>query len=182
MFEPSPNPGPKPFLLIDPVPQYVLMDPQVAVSRGLRGFSSETPDGAMPGGSSQTVSGQLVDGNFISGRGPGTKEFVLRKRLVKMEDRQMAELSISHDGPYVIAVCMAVDEEVNGSESPLYLADGGSGDAVHEPIWGDRGWLPESLHEQEDTVNPNSSLSGSQPTRGSPSKSPSINEIFASIG
>ncbi len=63
------------------------MDPQVAVSRGLMGYSSERPDGAMPAGSSQTVSGQLVDGTFIPGRGPGTKGFVLRKRLVKMEDR-----------------------------------------------------------------------------------------------
>lgn len=89
----------------------------------------------------------------------------------------MAELSISHDGPYVIAVCIAVDEEVKGSESPLYLADVGSGDAMHEPVWGDRGWLPGPLHEQEATSNPNSP----PPSRSPPSRSPSINEIFASF-
>lgn len=158
----------------------------MAVSRGLMGYSSERTDGAMPAGSSQTVSGQLVDGTFIPGRGPGTKGFVLRKRLVKMEDRQMAELSISHDGPYVIAVCIAVDEEAKGSESPLYLADVGSGDAMHEPVWGDRGWLPEPPHEHEAPLNPNSPPSRSPPSRsppprGSPSRSPSVNEIFASF-
>lgn len=131
----------KPFILIEPMPPYVVMDSQIAVSRGIRGFSPERPDEALPVGSS--VSGQLVDGNFIPGRGPGMKEFVLRKGLVKMDDRQMAELSISHDGSYVIAVCMALDEEAKDSESPPYLADNGSGDPIHEPIWGDRGWLNE---------------------------------------
>lgn len=148
----------------------------MALSRGLIGVSPETSDEAMLVGSSETISGHFIDGKFIRERGTGAKRFVLRKRLVKMDDRQVAELSISHDGPYVIAVCMACDEEVKELEGPIYLADDGSGDPMHEPIWGDRGWLEESLHEQKVTLNPNSPPSGS-PT----SRSPSISEIFESF-
>ncbi len=65
----------------------------------------------------------------------------MRRRLVQEEDRQIAELSISHDGPYVIAVCMALDEEATDYRSVAPIVDDGSGEPVHEPSWGDKGWL-----------------------------------------
>ncbi len=101
----------------------------------------------MPAGGLETVFGELVEGNFVQGTGPTTKMFVLRKRLVREEERQIAELSISHDGPYIVAVCMALDEDVKNSGSHVHLVDDGSGEPMHEPSWGDKGWLSGSPHE-----------------------------------
>ena len=143
ILDQNPKPEQKPSVLIQPVPQYVVMETRVAISRGLAGFSSDKPDGYTRPGSSETISGEILDGHFVPGTGPNTRMFVSRKRLVKEEERQVAELSISHDGPYVVAVCMALDEEVKDSGSLGYVIDDGSGDPMHEPEWSDRGWLHE---------------------------------------
>lgn len=61
---------------------------------------------------------------------------------MKEEERQTAELNISHDGDYAVAVCLALDEaskEKEGDGEPI--VDDGSGEPIHEPIWGDRGFL-----------------------------------------
>ena len=62
-----------------------------------------------------------------------------RKLLIADKERQMVDISISHDTDYAVAVCMAVDDL---EEQDLKaLTDTGSGDAIHEPEWGDRGFL-----------------------------------------
>ena len=117
------------------------MDTHVAISRGLRDFPPEIRRGRMPAGSAETISGKVVEGNFVPGKGLSSKKFITRKRLVREEDRQVAELSISHDGPYVVAVCMALDEKAKDGGISDYIIDDGSGDPLHEPNWGDTGWL-----------------------------------------
>ena len=135
------GPSYKPFLLVEPVPQYVIMEPQVAVSRGLRELWPGILDRYNPPKGTELISGELVKGNFVPGTGPGTKSFILRKQLVEEKDRQIAELNISHDGPYVAAVCVALDQDTKESKTPIYTFDDGSGNPLHEPVWGDRGWL-----------------------------------------
>ena len=62
-----------------------------------------------------------------------------RKLLVAEKERQTVDISISHDTDYAVAVCMAVDDlEEQDLEA---LTDTGSGEAIHEPEWGDRGFL-----------------------------------------
>ena len=121
------------------------MKVQVAISRGLQGFDPGKPLAVQSPKSAEAISGEVVEGNFVPGTGASTKQFVLRKRLVQEKDRQVAELSISHDGPYATAVCMALDQESEDFGTPVFILDDGSGSPLHEPIWGDRGWLSEPL-------------------------------------
>ena len=69
------------------------------------------------------------------------KEIFRRRRLILDEERQEADLSISHDGDYAIAVCLALDEEVDsiGHENKPVLDDG-KGEPIHEPEYGDAGF------------------------------------------
>ena len=58
---------------------------------------------------------------------------------MRAEDRQIAEVSISHDGDYAVATCLAVDEPAKQTYN-WPLIDDGSGDPIHEPAWADDGW------------------------------------------
>ena len=111
------------------------MDNVTAMKRGLKGFAPEA-----------NIKRSIVTGTHLQGhtesnnpkgcRSIGHKTLNVRRLLVKEEDRQVADLSISHDGEYAIAVCMAVDEvyEVD----MMAVTDTGKGDPIHEPEWGDR--------------------------------------------
>ena len=72
------------------------------------------------------------------------KEIYRRRRLIRDEERQEADLSISHDGEYAFAVCLALNEEVDsiGHEDKPVLDDG-SGPPIHEPEYGDTGFEDE---------------------------------------
>ena len=135
--------GQKPILLIEPLPQYVIMGTAVARIRGLGGFIRDRLVNDKVLGRIETISGEIISGKFVPGQGPNAETFFLRKRLVQENDRQVAELSISHDGPYVVAVCMALSEKVNRPAEMDYIIDDGSGFPIHEPDWGDKGWLHE---------------------------------------
>ena len=63
-----------------------------------------------------------------------------RRSRVKESDRQIAEINISHDGDYAIAVCMAFDPP-DSSVQEKTIVDSGEGLPLHEPQWGDEGWL-----------------------------------------
>ena len=71
--------------------------------------------------------------------------FFVRKARIKDDEQQIAEISISHDDDYAVAVCMALDEKVNSrhcsEESSPCTIDDGSGEPLHEPEWGDSGYL-----------------------------------------
>ena len=63
-----------------------------------------------------------------------------RRSRVKESDRQVAEVNISHDGDYAIAVCMAFDPRKPTVQEKT-IVDNGEGLSLHEPQWGDEGWL-----------------------------------------
>lgn len=112
----------------------VVMDPLVAGKRGL--CKSQSRFGNIYG---------IVDhGRFVVDEQPETptsRKYFVRRTRVKDEEQQVAEISISHDGAYAVAVCMALDEPQDGRDTIEYTFDDGSGEPLHEPEWGDEGWL-----------------------------------------
>ena len=120
--------------LVDPVCNTVEMNHRIADKRGLRGFESCRLD---------------HDGTAVS-----TKQNVKqlrpqiseRRRRIKEHERQTAEINISHDGDYATAVCMAFDSPDLHPEGRR-IVDTGVGPPMHEPEWGDVGWL-----DQDDTL------------------------------
>ena len=106
-----------PVILINPPKAMVWMTDKVARSRGLFGNISDR------------------------GRDERTGDQPTLRRLAKthMSQRQIARLSISHDGDYATAVVQAWDQPgklPTGSES----IDHGDGDPIHEPYIGDDGY------------------------------------------
>ncbi|KAL8732051.1 MAG: hypothetical protein Q9166_003003 [cf. Caloplaca sp. 2 TL-2023] len=113
----------------------IVMDPKVAEIRGLP--EARSPD--------HGIYGQVMNSKFV--RSSNTlfpnrlgSRFLIRRAKIEDELRQVAEISISHDEDYAVAVCMAVAgyTENNNVE---YIIDNGSGAPLHEPEWGDRGFL-----------------------------------------
>ena len=123
----------KALALIDPPPRLVLMQKSVAIQRGLMGFSKLT-DGRV---SLLRASMQPPPEGHPGRDDPSLHGLYVRKLLVKEDDRRLADISISHDGKYAVAVCMALDEQDNGLDP---VVDDGSGEPIHEPEWGDKGW------------------------------------------
>lgn len=131
---------------IDPPTRSVQMDQRVAILRGLRGFRGDEEETSAIIGQAELADlpvkrkqGHLVqsEGLRIPMHGP----YLTRRSLVKDEDRQIAELSITHENTVAVAVCMAwkdPSEEMIGELEPII--DDGSGESMHEPAWGDRGF------------------------------------------
>lgn len=97
-------------------------------------MATETLDSGKPS--------RLTNGQESSAPIPLEQRTFIRQARIKEEDRQVAELSISHDGEYAVAVCMALDEpreETEGKSEPII--DDGTGEPIHEPVWGDKGFL-----------------------------------------
>lgn len=106
--------------LVDPPTRTIQMDRRTAQFRGLAAL-------AAPAG----IRTRASDGQLR-----------MRRALVKEENRQVARLSISHDGGYAVAVCMAFnDERDEGPAVEEPIVDDGEGDALHQPIWGDEGFI-----------------------------------------
>lgn len=149
----------KPLLLVDPPRRYVLMNEEVTKSRGLQGLSTEFGSaikmqsrhgtGIMPTLSAQYY-GDIVDGEFLESKDRNATTFFRRRAKVAMEDRQVAELSISHDGEYAMAVCIASDDSTLDPEEKPFIIDDGSGDPIHEPEWADEGWFDPTTGIQDD--------------------------------
>ncbi|KAL8967383.1 MAG: hypothetical protein Q9197_005458 [Variospora fuerteventurae] len=128
--------------LIAPEPMtWIVMDSDVASARGLSSRLS----------SRGFIDGEIVNGRFIANPGPRgnplsptqstQRRFFVRRAKVSEEDQQIAEISISHDGDYAAAVCMALDEPQTKADTIQHLLDDGTGASLHEPEWGDDGWL-----------------------------------------
>ena len=125
----------KPIALIDPPSRAVLIRGSVAMQRGLKGLSS-TKDKSFIGAYDMSLPGEH------SGKDdPSLQSLVrLRRMLVKEEERRLAEISITHDGNYAMAVCMALDETMERQDELNEVLDDGLGEPIHEPEWGDKGW------------------------------------------
>ena len=63
-----------------------------------------------------------------------------RRSRVRDSDKQVAEITISHDGDYAVAMCMAFDPQ-GPTVREKTIVDKGEGLPMHEPQWGDEGWL-----------------------------------------
>ena len=61
-----------------------------------------------------------------------------RYRKVDMEQRQEANVTISHDGEYAFAAVQVLDETYPKKHQPIIFEDDGEGRAIHEPQYGDR--------------------------------------------
>ena len=104
----------KPIALVNPPPQYVEMTSEVAAMRGIR---------CRVGAESWTL-----------------QEQVRRNRKVHEDERQVAQISIAHDGDYAVATCMAAAELLKDVKGPDTIIDDGSGEPLHEPEWTDTGF------------------------------------------
>lgn len=125
----------KPLLLIDPPRRIVKMDFDTAKARGLREAALNQ---AMLTGTPVSGGGSLSETLPLPRLEVKVRGFICRRLLIKEEDRQLADLSISHDGDYAIAMCMALDEAPDGCFEPVM--DDGTGEPIHEPEWGDNGF------------------------------------------
>ncbi|KAI4094673.1 MAG: hypothetical protein LQ348_006936 [Seirophora lacunosa] len=128
--------------LVAPEPTtWIVMDSDVASARGL---SNRQPSRGF-------IHGEIVNGRFVANpRSEGSpvssiqnagRKFFTRRAKIREEDQQIAEISISHDGDYAVAVCMALDEPRTKAYAIRHVLDDGSGEPLHEPEWGDDGWL-----------------------------------------
>lgn len=135
--------GPKVKVLIDPPSAIVTMDARVAWLRGLRN-SRLRWEREIESNASESPTGDLSDRASVD-----LGKIYSRYLRVKEEDRQVAEGSISHDGQFAVAICMALNENSEHSEQKISsIIDDGSGYPNYEPIWGDKGFLEtESLDD-----------------------------------
>ena len=121
--------------IVHPVSKTISMSRQIAKARGLFALLES---GLEPGTKLRILAKfrkmDLDDSNTL----------IERSKRIRQEDSQIAELSISHDGNYATAVCIALDEDTTGAVDTEPITDGGLGEPIHEPEWGDRGWLSEA--------------------------------------
>lgn len=124
------------------------MDEAVAEKRGIRGFS----ENSRPGKSllSKPLFGQVQNGEFIETNDSEATKFFKRRVKVSSQDRQLADLSVSHDGEYAVAVCLALNEMVDDAHQKQVIVDDGTGDPIHEPEWADDGWFDLTEDDKED--------------------------------
>ncbi len=135
-----------PYALIDPPCDLIRMDEEVANIRSLRGFGS------------QAWLQKSARATFLGkdDSGATTQTYSTRRSKVKESERQIAQVSISHDFKYASAVCMAISEPGAGT-TMKEMVDDGAGLPMHEPEWGDSGWLEEKpLVEDEEKTTPES--------------------------
>ena len=136
------NPGQgKPSLLVDPPRDVVLVHEDIARHRGLCGFNDFTEFLERKLAHDTCYYGRIVNGIFVEGRTGDEEKFFKRRAKIADEDRQCAELSITHDGEYAMAVCMACVEGGDSKQQKPPIVDDGSGDPLHEPEWGDEGFF-----------------------------------------
>ena len=143
----------KPEVLIDPPGREILMSSRVALLRGLR--KTKITRNTIADWMKKSVLQNLSELTAPLADGPpgdfANHPIYIRRALVKEKDRQIAEGSISHHGDYAVAVCMAVDENLNNNdEDARPIVDDGSGDPVHEPQWGDKGFLGSAFDDVEE--------------------------------
>lgn len=132
--------------VVDPPTRSVRFDPKVAMLRGLRGFrGNEEGSGAKYMGLEHKDQFAPIEPGHLSFRerlqSSPIRSSLLRRELVKDEDRQIAELSIAHEKSVAVAVCMAWRNPNEERIGPLKsVVDDGSGQPIHEPAWGDQGF------------------------------------------
>lgn len=137
----------KPLALIEPPCKTILMNEKVAEIRALRGFGPRSQGLLKSAVSAKSESDKLAQ------KLPRDREkqegYYERRSKVEESDRQIAEISLSHDGNNAIAVCMALDEPSKPRE-PERVVDDGKWLPIHEPQWGDEGWFAKEKYDPMD--------------------------------
>ena len=133
--------------LIDPPTDIILMDERVAQLRGLRGFGYQSLNLSKSElltnmernlrVQSKTTGDQVPEGAAMKS---GGKQFYKRRAKIDESQRQVAQISITHDGDMAVAVCMASDEPSPAKE-PKSIVDDGTSPPMHEPQWADDDFL-----------------------------------------
>ena len=116
------------------------MKDSVAAKRGLKPSPALTRNEIKAIPEMPSLIPDYVEGAWVTSS-DNEKQIYRRCRLIRDEERQEADLSISHDGDYAFAVCLALNEDVDavGHEySPI--VDDGNGEPIHEPQYGDSGF------------------------------------------
>ena len=124
--------------LIDPPTDRIEMARGVATLRGLRGFAVKSYGLHKALLMSKDELHQEVQDS--ENRKVRRGEHYYRRSRVKESDRQVAEINISHDGDYAVAMCMAFDPP-GSTVREKTIVDKGQGLPLHDPQWGDEGWL-----------------------------------------
>ena len=125
--------------LIEPFCDTVRLSERVAGLRGLRGFhiqSQVLPKSGSVHDAEMSEELQHQDQQTWSTK----RRHFDRRTKVNESDRQVAEINISHDGDYAVAICMAFDPPGVQTRVQI-LSDNGRGNPKHEPQWGDEGWF-----------------------------------------
>lgn len=110
------------------------MTKDVAAQRGLRGFARPEPREEVES------NGAALD-DVETATAANTQQFYYRKLLVREEDRQVVEISISHEADYAMAVCLAPNTPEEGHEELEPVIDDGTGPPIHEPEFQDLGYF-----------------------------------------
>lgn len=129
-----------PYVLVEPICDLVAMSESVAASRGLLGART-LQERALTSRVEIEHENQGSEGNDYE-----KKRTFTRRAKVNPADRQTAKISISHDGDLASAVCMAFDPP-DSQREPKKILDEGRGPSIHEPQWGDQGWLGSNYFE-----------------------------------
>lgn len=124
--------------LIDPPSDDIKINERVATLRGLRGFGVHNR--GLHKGALKIKPELLKEVQDLEDREPQIGLYYHRRSRVKESDRQVAEINISHDGGYAVAMCMAFDPRGSAVRKKT-VVDQGKGPPLHEPQWGDEGWL-----------------------------------------
>ena len=142
----------KPSILIDPHRQDVVMNAAVANIRGLRTVSiPHAEEGVEEVPYSMHCRGAIMNGEFVETKSDEAARLFKRRARTADEDRQLADVSISHDGKYAMAVCIALDEKTDNVQLKPPIIDDGTTNPLHEPEWGDEGWFgPEDDGNKDD--------------------------------
>ena len=132
--------------LIDPPSDRIEMAPRIARERGLRGFVP------LNEGLHKKA---LMTREELRKNVPDIEDSDVRRGVhyyrgshVNDCDRRIAEINISHDGDYAIAMCMAFDPPKSVVPEKT-VVDKGEGLLLHEPQWGDEGWLIPDLEDTQ---------------------------------
>ena len=134
--------------LIDPPTNTILMDDKVAKIRKLRGFGYQhhniQKEKLTIPGFDLNVYSTTTGEQHLDGLRTDTRErtgYYMRRARIEDSQRQIAEVSISHDGDSAVAMCMA-SVQAGPAKEPEFIVDEGSSPPMHETQWGDHGFSP----------------------------------------
>ena len=132
--------SPRPVMLIDPPSSIVSLTAEVAEQRQIDTKGRQKLDREEV----QKLGVSVMDSSDVG-------QMYWRYKKINMEERQLADLSISHDGEYAFAVVQALDVVLDDTQPLKVIKDDGAGDPIHEPQHGDRGFLElRSIYGKED--------------------------------